>query len=379
MEDKEAIKDVKRIISSLSVMAPFSYPLLMMPIIIRRDLKTWAGINGASFYVNPDMWETLEFRQKLFIAMHEWLHVVMQHPSRMTGKRQALFNKACDFVVNQMIIEEMRDKYEAPPEALYNPDFFGKNAEQVYDILIEQKEEGEEVNDDNNPSPWGCDLSPLPSDVDNGKMLDAIVKAAARSKSMKHGTLPSSYEDYINEIKKSNIPWQRILIRYAKESLKGSVTRNPFRPDPKYLVYDLFIPTEDSNNINKLVFIIDTSGSISNKDIEVACGHIQKLYSVCDKCTIITSDVKVQDIFVVKTKSIKKQIQSKKITFKGRGGTDMQAAFTAAEQMNPDLIILYSDMIFEWPKKPKKSDVIFLATEDTYINESPYGVFVKMN
>jgi predicted metal-dependent peptidase len=432
MNKDELIKDVRRVFSTLSVIAPFSYPLLMMPIIIREDIKSWAGTNGVTFFVNPKEWNKLEFREKLFVAMHEWIHIVMQHAKRMQGRRHRIWNVACDYAVNDLIMNEMEDHFQPPTGILLDRDlFYDKTAEEIYNLLIEmiddKKEDGKDpvcnhcgqkfqsgdrmagdgengcgscgrpadfnvpappfigaedgVNQlmaDDYGAPWGNDLSQMPSNIDNQEMIDAIIKAAARARGMKRGFMPGKYEDYVTQLKKSNIPWERLLFRYAKESLKGSTDRNPFRPDPKYLPFDVFIPREQGRRIGKLVFIVDTSASMETKEFEIVCGHLERLGSLVDKCTVITADTKVQSVF--KVKKIKREMAQGKIKFKGRGGTNMTEAFKLAEKLDPQLIVLYSDMhIGDFPQRPKKAKTIFLATKDSEMESSPYGVFIKMD
>jgi len=430
--EQELKADVRRVFSSLAVVAPFAYPLLMMPIVIRDDISGWAGTNGVTFFVNPVEWMKLTFRQKLFVAMHEWVHVVMMHVKRIQGRRHRAFNYASDFSVNDMIINDMSDHFDAPPGIFFDSDFlYDKTAEENYNIILEAIDNQREQNatpfcnycgkvftkDDvmaqpgetrceacGRPhqvqieppeyltledavfqlmvtdfgTPWGNDLSQMPSTVDGQEMIDAIIKAAARARGMKRGFMPGKYQEYVDKLKKSDIPWERILFRFAREALKGTTDRNPFRPDPKYLPFDIFIPTEKGRRIGKMVFIVDTSASMDKSEFEVACGHLQRLGSVCDKCTVITADTKVQE--VVKVKRIKHDLIKNKIKFKGRGGTSMKEAFEVAEKLNPDLIILFSDMeIGDFPPKPRRAQTIFLATPGSYMEESPYGVFIKMN
>ena len=432
---QEIIKDIRRVLSSLAVVAPFSYPMLMMPIELRPDLKSWAGTNGIAFYVNPDKWLELKFKQKMFVAMHEWIHVVMQHAKRMQGRNRRVWNYACNFVVHDMILNEMSDHFKAPPGILSDVIYAEKNAEQVYNLLLDAmnyKKEHNEVpscnhcdqeykkgdqlaqtgqtkcsacgrsSDKEIPIPqfidsedavsllmiedygmsWGNDLTQMPSSVENQQMIDAIIKAAARVKNMKRGRLPGRYEEYIEVLKKSNIPWERILHRFAKKSLKGTADRNPYKPDPKYIPFDVIVPTEQIKKLSKLVFIVDTSASMDKEEFEYACGQLQRLGTLVEKCTVITADTQVQEI--VRVKKIKKELKDKKLKFRGRGGTNMRQAFKEAEKLNPDLIILFSDMIIsvkpnDWPPKPRKAQTIFLATEDSPVDETPYGIFIKMN
>lgn len=429
----DVIKDIRRVLSSLAVIAPFSYPMLMMPIEIRPDLPGWAGTNGITFYCNPNKWNSLSFKEKMFVAMHEWIHVVMQHAKRLQGRRRKIWGSAADFVVNDIIISDLREHFTPPKSILYDYKFSNKNVEQVYNLLLESIDEKKKNNKPNkcnycnkefgsgdslakegegscgvcgraaeglvppqfidsdnatnilmvedNMPPWGNDLYQTPSSVNDQQLIDAIIKAAARAKGMKRGRVPGRYEEYVETLKMSVIPWERLLYRFAKKALKGTADRNPYKPDPKYLPFDMIIPTEESKKISKLVFIIDTSASMDKEDFEYACGQIQRLGTLVNKCIVIMADTQVQE--VIKVKKIKNELKNKKIKFKGRGGTNMISAFKEAEKHNPDLIILYSDLIIadsikDWPERPKRTQCIFLATENSPIEEVPYGILIKM-
>ena len=401
----DIVKDIRRVLSSLAVVAPFSYPMLMMPIEIRPDLPSWAGTNGITLYCNPDKWKTLSFKQKMFVAMHEWIHVVMQHAKRLQGRRRKIWGSAADFVVNDIIISDLKEHFTPPTPILYDYKLTNKNVEQVYNLLLESIDENrknpnkgsdrsedssdfvgvdEAINllmiEDNIP-PWGNDLYQTPSSVNDQQLIDAIIKAAARAKGMKRGRVPGRYEEYIESLKMAVIPWERLLYRFAKKALKGTADRNPYKPDPKYLPFDMIVPTEESKKISKLVFIIDTSASMDKEDFEYACGQIQRLGTLVNKCIVITADTMVQE--VIKVKKIKNELKNKKLKFKGRGGTNMISAFKEAEKHNPDLIILYSDLIIadnigDWPSRPKRSQCIFLATDDSPVIEVPYGILIRM-
>jgi predicted metal-dependent peptidase len=431
---QEIIKDIRRVLSSLAVVAPFSYPMLMMPIELRSDLRSWAGTNGVTLFINPNKWPELKFKEKMFVAMHEWIHIVMQHAKRMQGRRRRIWNTSCDFITNDMILFDLGDHFLPPSGILFDQIYRNKTAEQVYNLLLEAidyKKEQEETpkcnhcdqeytkqdrvaqdgenscggcgrpSEQNIPAPqftdaedavsqlmtddygapWGNDLFQSPSSVDDQQMIDAIIKAAARAKAMKRGRLPGRYEEYVETLKRTDIPWERILYRYAKKSLKGNVDRNPYKPDPKYLPFDVIVPTEEVRKLAKLVFIVDTSRSMEKEDFEYACGQLQRLGTMVDKCTVITADTQVQE--VIRVKKIVKELKDRKIKFKGRGGTDMNEAFKVAEKLNPDLIVLYSDMVIadnkvSWPPKPRRAQTIFLATQNSPIDEAPYGIFIKM-
>jgi predicted metal-dependent peptidase len=431
MEKAEILKiksDLHRVFSSLILIAPFTYPLLIFPIVIRPKMPSCAATDGLSFFVNPEKWFKMSFKQQMFVAMHEFLHVVLMHSKRCKSRLHHEYNCAADFIINSIIASQMGNHFDIPESSLFEENIHKSyNSEQLYDkILNEIKSRNEngiplicsrcneefDIHSMNNKSEStdGCpvcggekksinknmslneciealragkkireseDIFSFPSDGDDSKIIDSIIQAAARARALGRGLFPSFYEEFIDNIKKSNIPWERLLIRFAKESLKGFSDRNPFKPEEKYLPFDIFIPKECTSKVGKLVLIVDTSGSMDTSEFEYACGHLKKLTSLCENCTLITADAKVQEI--VKVKSIINDLKNKKIKFKGRGGTNMKEAFERASILKPNLIILFSDMdIGEFPPKPN-IPIIFLATKNCYTKSSPYGIFIKMN
>jgi len=364
-KNKELIDEVRKVFSSLSLMVPFAYPLIGWPIIFNNNVAL-AATNGTSIILNETKWCELQFREKLFIALHEWLHVALMHPKRLRTRRHRIFNYAADFVNNYMIAKDL-PQFDMPC-GLYDTYYGNMSVEEVYkDLDKEVKKRQDESIDpfcdvcnrkfskddykdgchkdpdikkcpacsrptlDGKPipepevinremainqlmveqcgAPWGNDLLELPHDADEQKIIDEVIKAAARFKSMGRGTLPGHFEEYINQLKRSEIPWHRILMRFAREFLKGGTDRNPYKPDPKYLPFDVFVPTEIDNHISKLVLIVDTSGSMDSEEFEYAAGHIKKLGTICNNLILITADTKVQEIIKVKISKLKFQIK----------------------------------------------------------------------
>jgi len=435
-EEQKIIEETRRVFASLALIAPFAYPMLAMPIRLDPRLPAPAATNGVTVIINPKEWEKKTFKQKMFIAIHEWMHIALLHCKKLGKKRRVMHNYCCDFNINSMIRIDMKDQFEMPC-CLFDPTYHNKSSEEIYKDLNNEvkrrQEEGmtpfchccnrefvkgdyadgrwkdpdvvkcpvckrptadgkeipepEYVDRENAinqlmveefGAPWGNDLQDLPVDADEQKIIDQVMKAAARCRSQGKmpGSMPSFYEEYIETIKKSNVPWYRILYRYAKESLKGNTDRNPFKPDPKYLPFDIFIPTERGRRVSKLVLIVDTSGSMETEEFKYAAGHIEKFCTLVDNLTVITADTIVQE--VLRVRNVRRELKKHALKFKGRGGTRMDEAFEAANKLRPSLIILYSDMyIGDFPPKPR-APVIFLATKDANITKVPYGILLNM-
>ncbi|MDH1473522.1 hypothetical protein N5F13_03370 [Comamonas thiooxydans] len=85
-----------------------------------------------TIYINPGPHlSELELR---FVIAHEVLHVALRHLPRRRGREPFLWNVACDFVINDWLIQ--MDVGQPPGIGLlYDPELRGLGAEEVYDRI----------------------------------------------------------------------------------------------------------------------------------------------------------------------------------------------------------------------------------------------------
>lgn len=98
-------------------------------------VKTTAG-DGKTIFINPQWMTGLSLDAQVFALAHEVCHVAFQHVRRSRGKDPILWKKATDAVVNQLL---KRDGLELPPYAIDFPEAIDYDAEEYYEILMEQK------------------------------------------------------------------------------------------------------------------------------------------------------------------------------------------------------------------------------------------------
>jgi len=70
-----------------------------------------------------------------FVLAHEYLHAGLEHHRRCEGRDHFLWNVACDYVVNDWLVE--MNIGSMPDEGiLYDEELHGLSAETVYDMII---------------------------------------------------------------------------------------------------------------------------------------------------------------------------------------------------------------------------------------------------
>lgn len=377
-------------------------------------------------YLHPDIdqFSTETFK---FINLHELLHVIFMHSQRKGNRNHWLWCIACDYAVNSILIEEMRMD---PPEelpCLYSPKFSRMPAEKIYDLLLKELndnksiklefvnlpgkasiQDDDENNETDNKSSIIVTLDDLrsglckdkslndeqktgqrvfaPGDIHESKnpaeekerLRDILIQAHIMYEKFKgrmRGHLPGSVVEYIKKLIKPDVPFERLLARYASEVIsgKGEYTFNPI--NKKYAFYcNAVLPSIAKEEIPKVVVAVDSSGSMKTRDLELAAGAIKKLSSLTPEVTVIVCDHNIQQ--VVRTSEIEKFL--KNVKFKGRGGTSHVPVFEYIDKniKKLDVVICITDGYSEYPEKKPKYPVIWLLTEDH--KEPPWGMKVVM-
>ena len=84
-------------------------------------------------YFNPS--RGLSASELIFVYAHELLHAALLHHTRGRGRDPWLWNIACDFVINDWLLEMGVGKFP-PIGLLYDPRLRGLSSDEVYDLLL---------------------------------------------------------------------------------------------------------------------------------------------------------------------------------------------------------------------------------------------------
>jgi predicted metal-dependent peptidase len=127
----------------------------------------------------------------------------------------------------------------------------------------------------------------------------------------------------------------------------------------------------------KLAIAIDTSGSVSNEDLQEFIAEmksIQKCYR--NETWILECDAEVQKKYLLRPYS---KIDTK---FKGRGGTAYEPIFNAIEKeqkLKPDLLVYFTDFHCSFPSTHPKYNVLWVVTTTgDKNNKAPWGGTIHM-
>lgn len=360
------------------------YGLLLMHMIyaVSEEIET-ACTDGVRITFGIDFLDSLSDSELDFVMMHEILHVVLQHCFRGDVEDPEAYNIAADIVVNSNIMLENGMKASSITLSKYGtsmhvaPD--GKDgheytAEQVYAMLPKNlnkkgnnnlnkkgnnKSPGSAVGGakkenkkGNNKSPgsavgrakkeiskeqhqpvrvwddhsrWGkYEEDDTLRDVWVKRFEDAAEAIKIRDPSNARGLLPAFAERILKELKKTQTDWRTILNDFIQEEV---VDYSFTPPDRRFDDSPFFLPDFNGkeDRVEDILFMIDTSGSMSDDMIAAAYSEV--------KGAIDQFNGKLKgwlgffDAAIIKPQPFSDENEFKTIKPAGGGGTDFQIIF----------------------------------------------------
>ena len=404
------------------------YGLLLMHMIysIDENCET-AATDGRRIFFGPEFLDDLSDPELDFIMMHEILHVVLQHCFRQGDREDERYNIACDIVVNSNILLSNKMNYRSITLKKYGesmhlaPD--GKEgyeytAEQVYAMLPPMPAGGRPkpaltgtlgkagkdtknnigkgsalgraiqkqgmwsdapaVWDDH--TRWGMlEEDDTLRDVWVKRFEDACEAISVRDPSNQRGLLPVFAERLFKELRKPQTDWRTILNDFVQEEI-NDYSFTP--PDRRFDDSPFFLPdfNDKDDLVEDILFMIDTSGSMSDEMITAAYSEI--------KGAIDQFDGKLKgwlgffDAAIVKPKPFSSYDEFKIIKPAGGGGTDFQIIFEYVHKHMgdklPACIIILTDGFAPFPQEKLAMGIPVLWLLNNEQVDPPWGKVARI-
>ena len=333
------------------------YGLLLMHVTFSLDetLDT-AATDGERIYFGPEFLDSISDAELDFVIMHEIMHVVLQHLARKGERDMERFNIAADIVVNSEIMnsfggDERKISVNGGPAMHLTPDGqegYLYTAEQVYEMLGKVMP----------ASGFKDDHSMWESAEENGKLQDVWVQrlkeacAAMEIRDPDHsrGLLPAFAERFLKELRNPQIDWRKILTEFVQEEIMD-YSFTP--PDRRFDGGDFFLPdfNEREDRLENILFMIDTSGSMSDEMITAAYSEIKGAIDQFDGK--LSGWLGFFDALVIPPKPFSDEAELRIIRPEGSGGTDFNAVFEYVrknmQENLPASIIILTDGYAPFP------------------------------
>lgn len=352
--------------------------LYQMPMVVKNDISTMAT-DGTSIFYNEEFTDALTEPQLDGVKVHEALHRVLKHHLRMGKRDHQLWNIACDYAINPIILAS---DLVLPDGALVDARFKDMSAEKIYDILqSESKDKPQDGNGNGGggsgqpqAQAWGNVDAPQGMSEDQVKQQEATIDAQtmmAVSSIKNRGEIPSSIKDIIKAMERSQIDWVDVLRRFVGGDQPQDYSyRRPNRR--QWYLNEVITPTSNMVGCGHVVVAIDTSGSVSNKELSYFLGELNEITKKCgaDSVTVIQCDADIQDV-----KRYEKGEDIEKFSVVGRGGTCVMPVFNYIDKENikVDNFIYFTDMgIFDYPKSDVGYPILWVSS-DIRGKDAPIG------
>jgi predicted metal-dependent peptidase len=403
-------------------------------------LPTAAVDGKGNFYINEEFAAKLSVKDMMFVIAHEVMHIVTQTCGRMPPRgNPLLFNVAADAVINYMLChpdpmigagipmlnteilvpifghhpQNVIDKLPVMKDDQGNEiphtdwaKYDGWIAEDIYiDLLktlpsdkVENLQGGEDnfsrAGNGEGQSPfegWWWDDTPERSGrgkqepegessdgpIDTGmseedRMQWATRVAAAAIGAKAAGKLPGVLSTFVTDILKPKHNWKNEVRRYASRALRK---RYDWKRISRRTAGIVRTPGK-SPYAPSAVLYMDTSGSMSDKDLIQCISEMHEIIRLCEgKCWLILGDCQIYWNGDVNQKAIKSlPVQ--------RGGTDFRPIFKCIEESGrpkPNLFIGFTDCEGPFPDDAPDFPVIWCRPKSSYkLPDPPWGKVIDI-
>jgi predicted metal-dependent peptidase len=386
-------QSLSKISKELMLKEPYyGFFLIMLNKMWRKDLPT-AGVskNGINYQlaINEEFWTSLSEKHQMGLLKHELLHIAFGHlVSFGSFRNKKLANVAMDMEINQYI-----DPDYLPDGGIDINNYEDLNLDKkagcryYYDKLQQLKDEKDKDGTCGNE-----EMDKLLDNIDNGdvpdhstweefddlseaekklieKQIQKVLSDAKEQTIKKRGNVPGEIEGVIiiEEIVKPKFDWRSYVRRFSGTSTKVFTKKIRRKENRRY----------DENPGLKIkmkqhmLLAIDTSGSVSDTELNEFMNEIHHIYKAGVDITIVQCDTSINSIEEYKGKN--------ELNVKGRGGTEFDPVldYYNANQKKYTSLVYFTDGECYTSVKPK-GRVLWVLSERSSMNESLPGHVIKL-
>ncbi len=331
------------------------------------DASEWcptAATDGRNFYYNIDFVKKLSAKQCEFLFGHETLHNVFDHLTRRLDRDPRFFNYACDFAVNQILVDErIGEKIDQVKICLDNK-YRGKSAEEIYDELMknvqfvsaeELLEKLGELLDDH--MDWDADGAPQDGDggdkEGNGppkyskeelkKIRDELKEAmVAAAQAAGAGRVPVGVQRLLKDLTEPKMDWRQMLRMNIQSIIRSNYSF--MRPSRKGWHTGAVLPGMLNDETIDVCIALDMSGSIGDAQ---AKDFLTEVKGIMDEYVDYNIKLWCFDTEVYNLASFTADNGEDLMSYevKGGGGTDFDCNYTFMKEhgIEPKKFIMFTD------------------------------------
>jgi predicted metal-dependent peptidase len=409
LEEEKVLADARLRIMAARIIAQSRWPyistlLFSLKMVATQQIETMAVDDGWRMYYSPAFVMEHEPDILATAVLHEVLHCVMQHGPRFRSLNQheqlhPNWNIAGDAGINETLDEARMEwgsftpvrfqqllKYGVQPTMTTEQIFF-----QIMAHLEKHPEDGTPIQDCGSVMGGGARPYELPRNhSDNGAVKsdqqDVIRDRVAQdilnyNRDKNAGSIPGNLLRWAQDLLEPKVDWRKALAGNFRSALATLTGRRDYvytRPSRRQSAMrvgttEIILPAMRKPAPPSVAVIIDTSGSISEKDVELFLSEVDgiaRANGIAQGLTIIPCDAEVGPIQKLRSRGAITELQ-----LPGGGGTDMGRGIAAAAELKPipKIVIVLTDGYTPWPAEPpaKVESVIVCLTVPHEVEQVP--------
>ena len=338
--------------------ARFLTSLLYSLKLVWTDTIPTAGTNGLLLMINPKFFYELSKEERIFVILHELWHVAKLHSIRREFRDHRLWNIACDYHINNLLLTETYSSFKitALKNCFKDKKFIGLSEEEIYEELLKQYPNGLPDNEYSGNNLSG-DLKELDQE-EKSKAIAKVMEATQTAKAM-GCDVGSGITTLLSKFIKPRINWKKVLYKYMTALLDKS-DYSWRKPNRRFS--DMYLPSrvESDGRLTHLLYFLDVSGSIEESQIirfNSEIRHIKESLNP-DKLTLVQFDTRIQrvDVFTSNQKFTNIHVVA-------GGGTSYNEVHDYILKEKPTASVIFTDLCCT-PMQEVDSPVIWVTREE---------------
>jgi predicted metal-dependent peptidase len=307
-----------------------------------------------------------------------------------------------DLLMTASIFPELKKAgFTLPPDCLYHPGFAGLSADAIYARLKDGENpqagkgqgqggdkplstgevkdappqpgegEGQAEGDGQDGDGEGKTAKAKPRDMTPEDWKIAAEQSAATAKGA--GKDPGSAAELARAARAGREDWRELLAEFMTAA-KDPSDYSWMRPNRRHIHEGLYLPGVTKESCGEIVIAVDTSGSMSQRDLAAIAAEVQSIAGECkpERLTVIYCDTRIRGVVEIEPEA------DITLEAQGRGGTAFAPVFehlSRAEEP-PQCLIYATDL--DGPMVEDPGYPVLWITPEKVTDVAPFGRTVRM-
>jgi predicted metal-dependent peptidase len=369
------IKRIDRLLAKARTALVLEHPFignvaLNMPFVADHSIRT-AMTNGKEIRYNPRFMDSMGDEERKFVVAHECFHPMLEHNFRRGERQHKRWNKAGDYVINQLLTDENIGKM--PEFGLLNPQLYkagNGSTDGIYNLLPDEPDDGS--GGDGTEAMDDCadgGGSPAEQAQQAAEWKVRVAQAAQAAKMM--GKMSAGLERLVGEVLAPKVDWRDVLRKFVEKC--KSDQRSFARPNRRFLSQGLYLPSASGESLGEIAIAVDCSGSIDDRILAQFAGEINAIKEdgnpSCIHVVYFDSEVSHYEKY--------ERDDTLNIRAHGGGGTAFSPVFQYFQEhdIEPIACIFLTDLCCNDFGDAPQYPVLWVSTDE---GEAPFGEVVLM-